>query len=391
MPPQVASAVLLVDDDQANLDVLRSFLDVDLQVFEANSADDALAYLDRPELDVIVTDQRMPGMTGIELLRVARDRRPDLAGIVLTAYTDTPALMAAINEAGAFRFLRKPWQPADVLQAVRDAREFVAQRRLIHRLVGELRQRNTELAGAMAELREAQARLLEMERLATTGRLAAGIAHDLSNAINGLVLIEHEARDRAVDGDLLEVVQLGLAGARNLLSSRETLGMFARQRRLSMAIDRFDMAQAARDALGVLRLDLAFRRRQQVVVLPEAPLPPVVGDRQKVVQAVVNLLRNAVQATSDGQRVQIEVALGSDGWVELAVEDDGPGLDPEVRENLFDAFVSTKGEGGMGLGLYMANLIAAHHSGTLTCLAAAGGGARFVMRLPTVAAAPAGA
>ncbi len=385
------SAVLLVDDDQANLDVLRSFLDVDLLVFEANSADDALTYLDRHELDVIVTDQRMPGMTGIELLRVARERRPDLAGIVLTAYTDTPALMAAINEAGAFRFLRKPWQPADVLQAVRDAREFVAQRRLIHKLVGELQQRNAELAGAMAELNQAQARLLEMERLATTGRLAAGIAHDLSNAINGLVLIEHEARNRSVDGDLLEVVELGLAGARNLLSSLETLGTFARQKRLSMAVDRFDMAQAARDALGVLRLDLAFRRRQQVVVLPETALPPVVGDRQKVVQAVVNLLRNAVHATGEGQRVQIEVAMGSDGWVELAVEDDGPGLSPEVRENLFDAFVSTKGDGGMGLGLYMANLIASHHSGTLTCPTLASGGARFVMRLPTVAATATGA
>lgn len=389
-PPEpktmLGGGVLLVDDDQPNLDVLRAFLEGDATILEATSGDKALALLDRPEIDVIVTDQRMPGLSGVDLLRIARERRPDVVGIVLTAFSDTPVLISAINDAGAFRFLRKPWRPEDVLGAVEAARSHVAQQRTIAKLMSLLQERNQDLSNALSELQAAQAQLLDLERLATTGRMAAGIAHDLRNAMNGLVMIEHEARHRQVDADLLEVVDLGLAGVRDLLASLETLGTFARQKRLSMAIERLDLSRVMRDAVGFMKLDIGFRRRVVTTEIPES-MPLAVGDRQKLVQCIINLIRNAVQATKDGQGIKLVARMADDGYAELIVQDEGIGLSDEVRETLFQAFVSTKGEGGLGLGLYMASLIVAHHSGTLRADSVPTGGTMFTIRLPTTALA----
>ena len=115
---QRTGGVLLVDDEEFNLKVLRSFLDEAWRVHEATSGAQALEIAADVPLDVIVTDQRMPGMSGVDLLEEFRRRRPDVAGIVLTGYADMQVLESAINRANVFRFLRKPWEPSDVLQAV---------------------------------------------------------------------------------------------------------------------------------------------------------------------------------------------------------------------------------------------------------------------------------
>jgi two-component system probable response regulator PhcQ len=119
MGNQLNGGLLLVDDEPNNLVVLRGFLEDEerWRVHTAASGDEALAVAEKVPLDVVVTDHRMPGMTGVDLLERLRRLRPDVAGIVLTGYADMDALEAAINRANAFRFLKKPWEPADILDA----------------------------------------------------------------------------------------------------------------------------------------------------------------------------------------------------------------------------------------------------------------------------------
>ena len=95
---------------------------------------------------------------------------------------------------------------------------------------------------------------------------------------------------------------------------------------------------------------------------------------------LVNLVRNALQATAQWRQVNIE-ASRANGHVIFAVEDEGPGVPREIRENLFKPFVSSKGEGGMGMGLYMAKLIIDSHAGEIAVLDRPQGGARFEVRL----------
>src|SRR4051812_13971958 len=94
-----ANAVLIVDDERPNLTVLRGFLDADYTVYEAESGPEALRIAAEHELAVVIADQRMPEMTGIEMLQKLRETQPDAVGIILTGFTDTPALISAINQA----------------------------------------------------------------------------------------------------------------------------------------------------------------------------------------------------------------------------------------------------------------------------------------------------
>jgi signal transduction histidine kinase len=386
----LSRGVLLVDDEPANIDVLREFLDGDYTVYLATSGEEALRLAESVELDVVITDQRMPEMTGVQLLERLQISKPDVAGIVLTAYTDTPALLSAINRARAFRFLRKPWEPAEVLDAVAQASEHVYQRRAIERLLELLSKRNRdlshrtdELAKALEALRGAQSQMLHMERLSTTGRLAAGLAHDLRNVMTPFLYLENELSRGGLSNAVLESVHVGVGGFRNLLATLETLRHFDRGgERMDVKLDRLDPAAVVRDAVAIARMDMGYRERRVEVRIGER-LTEIAGDRQKLVQVLINLVRNAVQATAPGQGVAIEVSQPGPGQNVFAVEDEGPGVPTALRDRLFAPFVSGRGEQGMGMGLYMARLIVEGHRGTIRCADRSGGGARFEVCLAT--------
>jgi len=96
-----SGGILIVDDEKPNLTVLRDFLEAGYRVHEAQSGNEALEIAKASALDVIIADQRMPEMTGVELLERVREFKPDVAGIILTGFTDPPALISAINRAAS--------------------------------------------------------------------------------------------------------------------------------------------------------------------------------------------------------------------------------------------------------------------------------------------------
>ena len=115
--------VLLVDDEVRSLDAMRRTLDEDCEVLTASSADEARERLNRQEVAVILCDQRMPGLTGVEFLKEVRERWPDTVRIVISGYTDSEDIIAGINEAGIYQYILKPWVPDHLLQTVRTAVE----------------------------------------------------------------------------------------------------------------------------------------------------------------------------------------------------------------------------------------------------------------------------
>ncbi len=384
---QSTGGVLIVDDEPDNLVVLRTFLDERWQVHEADSGPAALAIAAQVPLDVVVTDQRMPGMTGVELLAELRGRHPDVAGIVLTGYADMQALESAINRANVFRYLRKPWEPADVLQAIERASAQVAQRRTIEKLVELLARRSDELHASLEKLRAQQQLLLDLERLGTLGRLSSGVTHDLRNVMVSLRSAQHEIGKAAVSPALKETVTVGVSGVDNLLRTLEAMHEYARSGSLGLRLDPVEPATVVNDAVAILRMDSLFRiRRVEYDIGRE--LPQLHADRQKLTQVLVNLVRNALHATKDGATVRVAAQIAAEG-IEFAVEDEGSGVPPELRERLFQPFVSTKGKQGMGLGLYMARLIVESHHGRINVVDRPQGGARFEVFLPTTGAAPA--
>jgi two-component system, NtrC family, response regulator AtoC len=177
--------VLVVDDEQDNLDAFRFVFRKSFSLTYAQGGQEALTVLASLDPAVIVSDQRMPGMSGIDLLRHAQRLRPDASGVLLTAYTDLPVLLEAINSGAVYRYVQKPWDSKELSIVLRQSIERFHATRENRRLREELaryagyleaEQRNPmefgELGAESAAMREAVA---QMEHLAA-GNAAVLIA-----------------------------------------------------------------------------------------------------------------------------------------------------------------------------------------------------------------------
>ena len=148
--------ILVVDDEPRVLDSLEALLAMDYHVLRAERGDAALKVLAAEDVAVIVSDQRMPGMTGTELLAKSREVAPDTVRVLLTAFTDAEALMASINAANVYQFLLKPWDPHELTHTLRRGVERWMLTRERERLLRDLEARNAALEAALAQLRAAQ-------------------------------------------------------------------------------------------------------------------------------------------------------------------------------------------------------------------------------------------
>ncbi len=156
------ATVLVVDDEPRVLDALEAILAAELRVLRAGHGEEALRILEAEEVAVILTDYRMPGMSGVELLRRSQEIAPDTIRIVLTAYTDVDNLMEAINTGRIYHFIPKPWDPNELLVVVRRAAERHALAQENARLKDELELACNALQREAAEVRE---RPLALEKL----------------------------------------------------------------------------------------------------------------------------------------------------------------------------------------------------------------------------------
>jgi two-component system response regulator HupR/HoxA len=139
--------VLVVDDEVRSQETLRRILEEEFEVLTASSGDEALEILGREWIQVMLCDQRMPGMTGVELLQQVRSNWPDVVRIIVSGYTETEDIIAGVNEAGIYQYITKPYQPESLLLSVRSAAE-------LHRLQMENSQLSLELRTATPVLRE---------------------------------------------------------------------------------------------------------------------------------------------------------------------------------------------------------------------------------------------
>lgn len=135
-------AILIVDDEPANLQKLKRTFVNEFVVFEADRAERALEILARETISAIVTDQRMPGMTGVELLRRSLEVSPESVRIILTGYTEVDDLMNAINDGHVHHYITKPWEPTALKQLVRQETERWRLRRENQRLAQQLKAAN---------------------------------------------------------------------------------------------------------------------------------------------------------------------------------------------------------------------------------------------------------
>jgi two-component system NtrC family sensor kinase len=246
-----------------------------------------------------------------------------------------------------------------------------------------------ELEAANRRLAEAREGLLRQERLATVGRLAAGVAHEVGNPLGAITGYAELARGKHGDGGgpLDDYLSRISGEAARIDAIVRGLLDFARPSRLDLAP--VALAPALEAAARLARLQGRCRDVALRVDLPPG-LPAVLADERRLVQVLLNLLLNAGDAMRGRGEVRVSAAAGAAGEVVVALEDSGPGIPPEVLPRVFDPFFTTKDPGeGTGLGLAVCHGIMESFGGRIEAGAAAGGGARLVLWL-RAAPAPAG-
>ena len=334
-------------------------------------------------------------------------------GVVLFAVRDVVAPLRALEERsgemskGQLARPVPPWGDADELgrlavifeemrRSLRDRLRStesinVDLEREVRRRTEALEQRNAELRDALDKLRRAQDNLIRSEKLASMGRLVAGIAHEINNPVNAVInslgpLDEAVKRIAAAEpggpiaklaaeaSEILAVVQRGAARTKSIV---QALHGYARG---DESVEReVFLARSVEDTLGLLQ----HRLRHVQIVKDVDPEARIRGFPGQIDQVLMNLLTNAAQAIGDrGGTIRVS-AQSRDARVLLTVSDDGPGIPVDVLPRIFDPFFTTKDVGeGSGLGLSIVHGIIERHGGEIDVASKPGQGTTFTISFP---------
>jgi signal transduction histidine kinase len=262
---------------------------------------------------------------------------------------------------------------------------------MTERLISEeeaLRKKIDEVEAATRRLTEAQDRLVRSDRLASVGRLAAGLAHEIGNPISALIgfedLLLEGGLDAAEERDFLLRMRRETERIHRILGD---LLQFARPAATAKnePLAPGDVVRAVHDTVTLVAPQKDMKEVEIRLELDE-PLPRVTLGSEQLVQVVLNLLLNAADAVGAGGHIVVS-ARRSDHRVELSVTDDGPGVAPELRPRLFEPFATTKDPGkGTGLGLAVCRGLVEAAGGSIALDEGHTRGARFVIELPHAAA-----
>lgn len=374
----MTASVLFVDDDEGNLVVCAAVAGDEFDVLTAPGATQALELMQHHEIGVLVADQRMPGTTGVELLERVREEFPDTIRILITAYSDLPAAIDAINRGRVRRYLRKPWEPDELRAELRDALDvYEMSRRLAHM----------------------ERHLRETERIYSLGVVAAGIAHELRNPVgwisNNLTLAQGEIDDlrtalaanefdarafRQRLDEMREGLDDAVTGVQRIVDIVRGIEMPIRPGTTEVV----DLGEILRLTIRIVHGEL---KQHAHLDLEIGSSTRVRGSSTKVSQVILNLLVNAIQAVSRRPREENRIAVSlhrSGPWALVDVSDNGEGLAPEHVDRIFDPFFTTKQTGGSGLGLAISKTIAEELGGTIEALNREEGGALFRFSLPAL-------
>jgi two-component system NtrC family sensor kinase len=374
-----APVVLYVDDELINLRVFEANFRTRFTVVTAQSGSEALELLAErsAQIAVLISDQRMPGMNGVELLERARDAYPDVRRMLITAYSDMQAVMDAVNRGQVVRYFVKPWVKDDLAAALDDA---------------------IRIWSLQARLRDIEGRMLRSERLAALGQVSAGIAHELMNPV-GYMSQNLDALRREVDvlrGAMVPMLERfpnadaaeALADLPGILNDVETAAGHIRQVALSIrgqarGEDEESHAQladavdfAVRIARAEVRQKARIRTRGEPVMVALGPV--------KLCQVLINLLVNSAQAIHPERLGLIDVRWSTEGdLVRIEVADNGIGIPPELHQKVFEPLFTTKPVGtGTGLGLAICRDILQHAGGELQLESKVGEGTTMQLTLP---------
>jgi signal transduction histidine kinase len=376
--------ILIVDDEPRGVELLERVLRPLGEVHRAMSGEAARELIERMDFDVVITDQRMPGISGVDLLSVAAAKNEMTGRVLITGYSDLDATVDAINRGRVHAYLSKPCPPAQLRLTVESVLERAQLARDNARLIGELVERNR--------------RLLHTTRLLGDARQAAEAASRAKSDF--LANVSHEIRTpmTAILGyaQLLEAEVMAPAEKRDALAAIQTSG----QHLLRIINDILEISRAdtgtldarfepvrVQELLDGLRdqmLPIAAQRKLALEFRRDPALDTLASDAQRLRQILTHLIENALRFTERGG-VTVSAQRSGD-VVEIEVSDTGIGIAKDDLARIFQPFTQVDGSmsrkhGGVGLGLTICQRLAEQLHGQITIASILGQGTQVRVRI----------
>src|SRR3954447_4926007 len=375
--------LLVVDDEPEVLHSVHDLLRLEYRVITCTKGTDAIAILDAPgPIHVIMSDQRLPGMTGGEVLHHAKQVRPEATRLLFTAYADIRAVIDAINQGSVFHYITKPWEPEELMAVVRQAVEQ-------HDLI-------VEKARLLSELKESNQRLLEANRLKSAFIEVA--SHELNTPVAVVLgMIELWKASLSADAPQIQrnwIDRVQLASKR-LAATIERMFKLIRADEFGQTLDVKPTALEPLIRRVVAELQPFLDLRSQHVALELDPdLGSAEVDPVKLADILTNLFVNAIKFTPDGRSILVAARSMGHDRVHFKVADEGVGIEPADRPHLFEPFFTgfdtmhhSSGDfqfckRGIGLGLCLVKTFVELHGGKVSFDTTPGRGTTFEFTIP---------
>jgi len=369
----MSAKILVIDDEPGIRDLLtRELTAQGYWVEAAVDGMDALDMMKKQKYQVALCDLNMPKLGGLETLEEIRKQDAEIEVIMMTGYATIETAVEAMKK-GAYDFVQKPFNLNEVLALV----EKCIEKSDLKTVVQQLRE-------AKQKLEQTQMQLVQSEKLAGIGQLAAGVAHELNNPLSGVMgFAQLLLDDKSLTPQQRTDVETICAQSQRCRVIIQNLLQFSRRR--DPVIEPVDLAPLLQTTIDLVKYDFSTSGIDLIKQMPGS-LPQVFGDPNELQQIFLNLITNARQAMEPQKKGRLLIeGEEKQGHVLLHFTDDGPGIAPETLGKIFDPFFTTKPVGqGTGLGLSICYGIAKQHQGNLSVQSRLGSGSTFTLELPSL-------
>jgi signal transduction histidine kinase len=376
--------LLVADDEPDMLRFLKSQLTRHYRVIEAVDGQQAIDKASQFLPDIILLDMMMPEKDGLQACREIREKTSthSIPVVLLTARADEETKLAAL-QAGASDFLAKPFSTTELHVRIKNLVES-------HEYQRKISKQKTALESTLEQLKETETQLVQSEKLASLGRMSAGIIHEINNPLNfattGLYALRSKGKHVAPEqqeeyADILKDVEEGITRVKNIVTD---LRMFSHPETESR--EQVEVAEVVNSALRFLSGEWKDKISIERDLVERQT---IWANKNRLIHVVLNLLQNALDALrakefaeGESPRVQITGKV-ENGLSRLVIRDNGPGIEDKNLDKIFDPFFTTKDVGsGMGLGLSICYRIVQDYDGRIFVRTEHGKFCEFTLEFP---------
>ncbi|MGV3756128.1 MAG: response regulator [Verrucomicrobiota bacterium] len=370
-------AVLYVDDEEKSLKYFsRAFAD-EFRILTATNAAEGLQIFEanRDQIAVLMTDQRMPGEKGVQLLEKARQISPRAIRILATAYSDLDAAIDAVNTGAIYKYVTKPWDIPQLETTLKRGIEFFI---VQHERDQLMREKLSVLHNMMIT-----------DRVVSLGVMAAGLSHHLRNPLVAvrtfLDLAPAKLQEEKTSMDELrnpnfwrDFYDHVRVQVERISAQLDNLGLLSAN---SGAVQPVNLGELVAEAVSALGPVLADRKITVTNSVP-ANLPAMTTERPQLVRMLQLLLQETIAQLGAGGHITLSAEMHDNG-LKLVVEDDGPGLPAEALRRVFDPFFARSGHPeDFGINLMAFYFLAYHLGGRVRAESRVPKGAKFTLTFP---------